>query len=339
MKCTEVGELMQRHLDYDLNETELEVLMTHLSNCNQCTELFEKLTLLSGSLEQLPRVTPSISIVDAIFPELDKIESAKEKEKKLLQLKRKRIWTTVSSIATAAAIMLLMVNLSGNSLTSSNDIAMPNAANKKSVDSGAPRSADEDSPLVIEEREGLGLNPDESLIKQFAVVPTSSTRDIDSVDNNVDASYQDTHSIPSTHNTHNSDEVTPITEGPIPYEDDSDSQSLVDENLPMQPFKNIAEAGEEDLGQQANSTSYSYDVAQQQYFSLDNLFYLQFETNTIAVYETSTKEIVQEWKKPVEGVYQFLSWDKDGTGFTFQVTDVDGKVNSFSWEIGQEEVK
>lgn len=31
MICTEVGELMQRQLDYDLNEQELTTLMKHLS--------------------------------------------------------------------------------------------------------------------------------------------------------------------------------------------------------------------------------------------------------------------------------------------------------------------
>lgn len=340
MKCTEVGELMQRHLDYDLNESELEVLMTHLSECNQCTELFEKLTLLSGSLEQLPRVTPSISIVDAILPELDKIEQAKEKEKKLSLLKRKRIRTTVGSIATAAAIMLLMVNLSGNSYNSSNELALTNTNKSKqsAANSGAPSVADENhSSLVINDTEESESDNKDSMIQLYKAVPTTSTREMESEGKNDDSSQPDTGSIASTPNIFHPDKVDPITEGPIPSEDEAGTyQAIRDgEGLFTQPpdkFMNIT--GAEEQQEQSNNLASTTPLNESiQYFSNDGLFYLQFETHTIAVYETSTSEIMQEWNKPLEGAYQFLSWEKDDAGFTFQVTDVAGKVNSFSWKI------
>lgn len=74
MNCQEVMELMQRQLDGDLNEEEIGVLMNHTRQCPDCAEMFERLKLLSEELTSLPKVVPSYSLVDAIMPELLRID-------------------------------------------------------------------------------------------------------------------------------------------------------------------------------------------------------------------------------------------------------------------------
>ncbi|CAH1221010.1 hypothetical protein PAECIP111893_04660 [Paenibacillus plantiphilus] len=70
MNCQEVMEYMQRQLDGDLDEREAETLMTHTRHCQDCATMLDRLQLLSVGLENLPKVTPSYSLVDAIMPRL-----------------------------------------------------------------------------------------------------------------------------------------------------------------------------------------------------------------------------------------------------------------------------
>ncbi|RXZ77197.1 hypothetical protein EBB07_33525 [Paenibacillaceae bacterium] len=76
MKCQEVIEYMQRQLDGDLDDQELEVLMQHTRQCPDCAAMYERLKRLSDDLENLPKVTPSYSLVDAIMPRLEQLEAA-----------------------------------------------------------------------------------------------------------------------------------------------------------------------------------------------------------------------------------------------------------------------
>ncbi|RIX54099.1 hypothetical protein D3P08_07570 [Paenibacillus nanensis] len=80
MNCQEVMELMHRQLDGDLSEEELAVLMSHINQCPECEATFERLKRLSAELANLPKVTPKYSLVDAIMPELEKIELLSKQE-------------------------------------------------------------------------------------------------------------------------------------------------------------------------------------------------------------------------------------------------------------------
>lgn len=80
MKCPEVVEWMHRYLDYDLSEEETVQLYEHLKQCPECTETFRMLKSLSRDLEDLPKVTPKFSLVDAIMPQLDAIDQARQEK-------------------------------------------------------------------------------------------------------------------------------------------------------------------------------------------------------------------------------------------------------------------
>ncbi|WP_341416490.1 zf-HC2 domain-containing protein [Paenibacillus filicis] len=68
-------ELMQRYLDQDLEETEYARMLGHLQQCPDCSELFERLVKVSTELESLPKVVPPYSLVDAILPEIERLEA------------------------------------------------------------------------------------------------------------------------------------------------------------------------------------------------------------------------------------------------------------------------
>nr|WP_275983893.1 hypothetical protein [Paenibacillus hamazuiensis] len=67
-------ELMQRYLDKDLEDKEHLTLAQHVRQCSECTELFSRLKRLSSDLENLPKVTPAFSLVDAILPRLEELD-------------------------------------------------------------------------------------------------------------------------------------------------------------------------------------------------------------------------------------------------------------------------
>jgi anti-sigma factor RsiW len=73
-------ELMQRHVDGDLNDEETSRLMDHVGHCPDCAAMLERLVRLSKGLEQLPRVVPPYSLVDAILPRLDQWDTASGEE-------------------------------------------------------------------------------------------------------------------------------------------------------------------------------------------------------------------------------------------------------------------
>ena len=75
MNCQEVMEYMQRHLDLDLNEEEQRLLEQHIVGCSSCQEMMGRLQRLTDELTNLPKVYPPVSLVDAIMPELVKIDS------------------------------------------------------------------------------------------------------------------------------------------------------------------------------------------------------------------------------------------------------------------------
>lgn len=80
MKCAEVMEWMHRYLDHDLNQDEIAQMFRHIDNCPSCAEIFERLSLLSKELEQLPDVKPPFSLVDSILPQLAELDRSSREQ-------------------------------------------------------------------------------------------------------------------------------------------------------------------------------------------------------------------------------------------------------------------
>lgn len=140
MNCHEVMELMQRQLDEELSEAERELWTAHSRQCPDCTEKLELLKLVSLELTSLPKVTPRYSLVDAIMPELDRLDSLKQQESvppisdknEVVPIKPKRSkfsWKAFSGVVAAAAVCGIFIATypSGGHLNKEN--SMPIAAN------------------------------------------------------------------------------------------------------------------------------------------------------------------------------------------------------------------
>lgn len=80
MKCAEVMEWMHRHIDHDLSQEESLEMFRHIDNCPSCAEVFDRLTMLSRQLEELPDVKPPFSLVDSILPQLEELDRSVRNE-------------------------------------------------------------------------------------------------------------------------------------------------------------------------------------------------------------------------------------------------------------------
>jgi hypothetical protein len=73
-------EWMHRYIDQDLSQDEIVEMFRHIDNCPSCAEVFERLTLLSKELEQLPDVKPPFSLVDSILPQLAELDRSSREQ-------------------------------------------------------------------------------------------------------------------------------------------------------------------------------------------------------------------------------------------------------------------
>lgn len=118
MKCQEVIELMHRDLDRDLSEEESKMMHDHLSSCDGCTEMYERLRQLSEGLIQLPKVEPPYSIVDRIMPELERIdrEQITENQASVTWFKRLQHSASIRMMTGLAASVVFIVLVASGSL-------------------------------------------------------------------------------------------------------------------------------------------------------------------------------------------------------------------------------
>ncbi|MFC4778561.1 zf-HC2 domain-containing protein [Paenibacillus sp. GCM10023252] len=148
MNCQEVMEYMHRQLDGDLDEREAELLRSHTRHCPDCAAMYERLQKLSADLDNLPKVTPSYSLVDAILPRLQELEESgnstltavpSRQEAPARKATGRFSWKALSGVAAAGLVAAAFLVLSPQipNLTSmkgdSNDAAMNTASTQESA--------------------------------------------------------------------------------------------------------------------------------------------------------------------------------------------------------------
>lgn len=339
MNCIEVGELMQRNLDNDLNEQELTILMQHLDECMSCSQLFEKLTLLSGSLDQLPRVTPSISIVDAILPELERIDQQKLMEQQTSVKKkgsRMRWYTSLGSIAAAAVVIITMVSINGlpNSSNQNSSVALEESMQRSMLKQTADTSSDmaASSGSAYSAQESGESSADSALPMAIfdKYVPESSNGIISQFGMQGESTPP---FDPTTKATYQDQSQEKINDRAIT--DAIDNDGVPDRAQPRNDLQGADNAMKEDkgpvMGVATESTvSDPFEAASLLNFSPNEQVYLLFEEHTISVYESSTGELIQQWQKLMDGQYQFGEWADDSSYFTYTVVNSDGETHSYS---------
>lgn len=170
MNCQEVMELMQRHVDNDLDDEETSRMTDHVGHCPECAAMLEKLLVLSKGLEQLPRVVPPYSLVDAILPELGKLDAAGAEMKGYSDIsprsrrveRKRRTWIGRVSgvVALGVVVGLLLINGPGLPFSGSSE---------KDASSEAPQAEIKMFNKSSEKYEETG-----DVANQFSVQATSS---------------------------------------------------------------------------------------------------------------------------------------------------------------------
>lgn len=144
MNCQEVVERMHRYLDRDLTSEETAEMYQHIAVCPMCAETFNILKSLNRELEDLPAVTPPVSLVDAIMPRLDAIDrerqnlvvppavKSQEPAEMMPEMRRPRRagswWSTVggrTAIGAAAAVLIFSVAILNNEPKMLSDAEIP----------------------------------------------------------------------------------------------------------------------------------------------------------------------------------------------------------------------
>ncbi|WP_256760343.1 anti-sigma factor [Cohnella sp. WQ 127256] len=176
-------ELMQRYIDSDLDQQETSLMMDHVGQCPDCAAILARLQKLSNELEQLPRVVPKFSLVDAIMPELERLHAAESitdsnttVEESVSHSKpiiarshrpSRSLLRNITGVVAAGVVAGLLLFgqpdqwfLSGSQ--SNNDAAMP-----------SPAAAVAESPLMADESQSL----ENSLTRKMVVQDQSGSSD------------------------------------------------------------------------------------------------------------------------------------------------------------------
>jgi len=162
MNCQEVVERMHRYLDRDLAPEETAEMFQHVAVCKECAETFQILKALNRELEDLPAVSPPVSLVDSIMPKLDAIdlergslmdEQAAKNEKssemtpELGRTKRAGSWWGTiagrTAIGAAAAALILGVAVFNYQPKMLSDAELPYNEEASTTSAGLPDAAPE----------------------------------------------------------------------------------------------------------------------------------------------------------------------------------------------------
>lgn len=82
MNCQKYKKLLDKYFNQDINEEEREELFSHISDCNECSEEFESLDLISNELNNIEDIPLPENFADEIMLEIEKHESEKKEDNK-----------------------------------------------------------------------------------------------------------------------------------------------------------------------------------------------------------------------------------------------------------------
>ncbi|MFD0672134.1 zf-HC2 domain-containing protein [Cohnella sp. GCM10027633] len=345
MNCQEVMELMQRHIDGDLNQQETSLMTDHVGRCPECAAMLDRLRRLSNELAQLPRVMPRFSLVDAIMPELNKLDEERKREaeadddavgvptvSKRSERPGRRSFRGLSGVVAMGVIALALVfssqlNLGGGH--SDNDAAMPNEsvseapremasgaelageggeaiANETSISDDA--QAKKDSTAPSNEGEGGGVDP-QYLSSEQSSAPGEVNGEATQVDQ-FGASSNEPAAPP-----------TAKTVAPTASSFDAPAASETDDGV------------ERSFGIAAATPAAMLVSPDGKWRAI-----AVTSSGTVQVYDTENNVLVFE-SEAREGAISHLAWEPDGKRLTYVWTDAQGKETPLAYEAdGKQEI-
>jgi len=332
MNCQEVVELMQRHMDGDLDQREITLMMAHVGGCPECAVMLKRLQRLSDDLSQLPRVELKFSIVDAIMPQLDRLDaerlsqSADESQvnvPKVVQRSERPRGRLLSRIAgvvavgVVAGVLLMSQQLQLSNSDNNNDAAAPGdvggtafslevaedgASKKKSyAPAEAPQANAAESTVHAEE-----IAPNTALSINGAQEPASAaSQEANGYDNSA--------SIP---------------------ESDLRSQEVVDQSGMDDIVTMTSDSAAAGNAKSASPSSNNLSAQATALVSPDGLWRaVALEGDgTLRIYATKDDSVAFQSEQR-SGSLSRLAWDPDSKRLTYTWTDEQGKETNLAYDV------
>lgn len=334
MNCQEVVELMQRHMDGDLEQREITLMMAHVGGCPECAVMLKRLQRLSDDLSQLPRVEPKFSIVDAIMPQLDRLDAERSTQSgdesqvnvpKVVERSERPRGRLISRIAgvvavgVVAGVLLLSQQLRLSNSDSNNDAAAPGdfggtafslnaedgASMKKSVEE-APQANAAESAASAEE-----IAPNTALSIGGAQEPASApSQEANGYDNSAaQTSEPDRRSVETVDQFGTGDVMTMTSDSATTGNAKSASPSATSNSLSAQATALVSPDG------------------------LWRAVALEGE-GTLRIYATQDDSVAFQSEQR-SGSLSRLAWDPDSKRLTYTWTDEQGKEKNLAYEVEQ----
>lgn len=354
MKCEEVMELMQRSLDGDLDSGETSRMMEHIQACPECAAMFERLTRLSANLAQLPRVTPSFSIVDSILPQLEKIEleppasqvsaetgSTEDNLPPRTSRSARRIYRRVAT-AIVAGIAAGLLIVSWPSLRSSQ--SNPNQSFDAASMSGTGSNSASASPSAEAGGQQSANNYEQPITKQEKAAGTSPSADTAQPSAGTEPKTFAQKSIVPNNDFTADGSASPQE----PADSTSPSAQPSEEYRPMASLdttdgSNASGAEDEPSNEPAPSlntpTSSALMMAPPAVWnSPDGKYRAKVEGNRLKVYQASDDKLVFESGEHPDSAISDVVWDNDSGVLHYTWTDATGHAVKLEWTsaTGQE---
>ncbi|MFD2382469.1 anti-sigma factor [Paenibacillus xanthanilyticus] len=367
---------MQRQLDGDLDDRESEALMTHLRHCPDCAAMFERLQLLSSGLENLPKVTPPYSLVDAILPRLPLIAAETEEtpeadaaiaeapaamdEVMERRAKRARKWTDSYAVRAlggvfAAAVVagLFMVTYSPGSSMDDRANTLQYAADAS--DSGADEAASESAAItpMMEKSDAPQANAAPSSANEEetsggadprAKLPEEISRSADAGDGGAAPAQEG-----STMDSSGGSEPVVRSQTPnqvieVPSDTDAGAKGLDRGDLDAKDAGNQQDAEEADvlaLGEEETDTDKKLGITSTTDGALlqspDGVYSASIEQNVLTIFLTADNRFVLSTNAAPGGI-RIIEWASDSKSLTYEAAAEDGTKATYRIDLVKETI-
>lgn len=354
MNCQEVMELMQRQMDGDLDQHETSLMMDHVGRCPECAAMLARLQSLNDQLTQLPRVEPKFSLVDAILPQLDRLDeerlgaSAERETAPVIappvrSERPNRGWMRGLSGAVALGVVALVVLFSQQGLfkggSGSNDFdsaaSLPGSPERmlKQAPAAAGSSETGDGGAMMysnkESEEPTQVSGDVNVSTQNEGAPAPSSDDVHS-----SATGGGTQSIAGT----GAEDTKAPDESLAPVET---QKSIAPTARETDQFGDGAVTDSIEGSQTSKNASIApTSVPAAMLVSPDGRWraVAVAGSGTLQVYDTQSHDALVFESEPREGEIGHLAWDPDSLRLTYEWTDAQGHATALAYDAatGQE---
>ncbi|HTG69791.1 MAG TPA: zf-HC2 domain-containing protein [Candidatus Udaeobacter sp.] len=329
MNCQEVMELMQRQLDDDLDESEKAVLMNHTGQCPDCAAMFERLQLLSAELTSLPKVMPSYSLVDAIMPQLERIElfgqpetetepssAVNTAEQVSRRAKRERRWPSVRIMtgviaAGIVAGLFLVTYKPGMSpdFSGAAQFAANEAANSEAA--GTADEAPQELSFTLKTKENID-SIDTPKVGTEAVPKQDSAEEPSSIMNRAES---DEKAMPTSGNS----DASTGNDKPAAEQSEAEAKSLADGGESNSTEGSIGKEDKNGYGIAADNAALMAPNGQ---------YSAQAEDFTLKIFTVSDQSLIFTSPRK-NGKLMNLSWSEDSAQLTYEVHVEQGAIEKY----------